>query len=321
MGKGADEMNEKKEHIHNGGRRRPVMEDHDDSAAIQRDIEQTRREMTDTFNEIQHRLDAQHLIHHASDFMRDALHQSTPRIIEAVKHNPLPTSLIALGVGWILMKASTPSPQTYYAGYPSDLGADYESESMDDYSTGVYPVSSGSGSSGSMQGKTDRLKEKASDLAGKAKDKSSQLADQAREKTSQFASQAKEKTNQFASQAKEKTSQLASQFSDQARAGVSHLGQMTSNQAQRANRQFWDLLNDYPLAVGACALAVGAAIGFSIPRTEREDQLMGDTRDQLMDQAKSAGQETVEKVKNVAQTAQQSIMEEAERQDLTSSQS
>ena len=55
-----------------------------------------------------------------------------------------------------------------------------------------------------------------------------------------------------------------------------------------------------PLVVGAVALAVGAAVGFAIPSTRYEGELMGETRDQLMESAQSAASGLVDQVQTVA---------------------
>ena len=40
----------------------------------------------------------------------------------------------------------------------------------------------------------------------------------------------------------------------------------------------YEYLEDNPLALGALAVAVGAAVGFAIPSTRYEGQLMGEAR-------------------------------------------
>jgi hypothetical protein len=37
--------------------------------------------------------------------------------------------------------------------------------------------------------------------------------------------------------------------------------------------------HENPMALGAAALAIGAMVGFSLPRTQRRDASMGDTRE------------------------------------------
>jgi ElaB/YqjD/DUF883 family membrane-anchored ribosome-binding protein len=76
-----------------------------------------------------------------------------------------------------------------------------------------------------------------------------------------------------------------------------------------------------PLAVGVAAIAVGAAIGLSIPETEKENQLMGETRDNLVRQAEQTAQDKVQQVQTVAQqavgAAKDAAPQSAERQGLT----
>jgi hypothetical protein len=51
-----------------------------------------------------------------------------------------------------------------------------------------------------------------------------------------------------------------------------------------------------PLAFGIAALAVGAAIGLSLPETETENEWMGETRDTLVERAQELKENAVETV-------------------------
>ena len=62
-------------------------------------------------------------------------------------------------------------------------------------------------------------------------------------------------------------------------------------------RGFYD---DQPLVVGALAVAVGAALGGLLPRTEREDQLMGERSDALFDEAHRVYREESAHLRDVA---------------------
>ena len=106
---------------------------------------------------------------------------------------------------------------------------------------------------------------------------------------------------------------LASRAKDQAGA----LGNQTQTQAQQAQGQLQRVLNDNPLAVGAVALGLGAAVGLAAPPTRQESQLMGQARDRLVDTAQSVVQEAQQKVQRVAEEAQSAAKEEAQRQNLT----
>jgi hypothetical protein len=76
-------------------------------------------------------------------------------------------------------------------------------------------------------------------------------------------------------------------------------------------------LDEQPLVLGALGLALGLAIGYALPATRREDELLGETRDRLMYKAKETSQEYGEKAQRVAQSAMEGAKQEAENQNLT----
>jgi uncharacterized protein YjbJ (UPF0337 family) len=106
---------------------------------------------------------------------------------------------------------------------------------------------------------------------------------------------------------------LAGRARDQAGA----LSGQAQAQAQQAQSQLQRVLNDNPLAVGAVALGLGAAVGLAAPSTRQESQLMGEARDRLLDTAQRVVQETQPKVQRVAEEAQSAAKQEAQRQKLT----
>lgn len=67
------------------------------------------------------------------------------------------------------------------------------------------------------------------------------------------------------------------------------------HQSERARSGIDYVMREQPLALGAVGLAIGAVLAAMAPRTRQEDELMGETRDQLMEKAKQAGQETLQK--------------------------
>ncbi|MEO8285500.1 MAG: DUF3618 domain-containing protein [Chloroflexota bacterium] len=88
----------------------------------------------------------------------------------------------------------------------------------------------------------------------------------------------------------------------------------TTTQAQS---QLHRMLLSNPLAVGAMAAAVGAAVGLAIPETPQEHQLMGQARDTLLDKAQNVAQDAMQKVQQVTDEAGRTIQEEARSQGLT----
>jgi hypothetical protein len=78
------------------------------------------------------------------------------------------------------------------------------------------------------------------------------------------------------------------------------------------------MLQEHPLVLGSIGLAIGAALGAGLPPTRREDELMGEKRDELLEQAKETGREQLDKAKRIAAATQEATQEEAQRSDLVS---
>jgi hypothetical protein len=70
-------------------------------------------------------------------------------------------------------------------------------------------------------------------------------------------------------------------------------------------------MEEYPLAVGFGFAALEALIGVLLPRTRREDELLGEHSDQLVKAKKEKGEELIERGKVVAQRVSESAVEEA----------
>jgi hypothetical protein len=60
------------------------------------------------------------------------------------------------------------------------------------------------------------------------------------------------------------------------------------------------MMQDNPLLVGAGALVLGAAFGLAIPETERENELMGEARDSMVERAQDMARNAASQVQNVA---------------------
>jgi ElaB/YqjD/DUF883 family membrane-anchored ribosome-binding protein len=87
--------------------------------------------------------------------------------------------------------------------------------------------------------------------------------------------------------------------------------------ARRAGRNLGELVEDRPLAVGAASLAIGLLAGLALPATRREDELLGDTRDELLESAREAGHEALDRGKEVARDAVERVKQSVREQELT----
>lgn len=78
-----------------------------------------------------------------------------------------------------------------------------------------------------------------------------------------------------------------------------------------AREQYDTYIEDNPLAVGAVALALGAAVGFAIPSTNYEGQVLGPVRQNLIDQASEKASDLIDKGKDLVSEASKNISEAA----------
>ena len=74
---------------------------------------------------------------------------------------------------------------------------------------------------------------------------------------------------------------------------------------RRAQTGLQRMLHENPLLVAAAAVLTGAAVGGSLPQTDKENELMGEARDQVVERAQGAAREAADSVRDVANAVQQ----------------
>jgi ElaB/YqjD/DUF883 family membrane-anchored ribosome-binding protein len=89
-----------------------------------------------------------------------------------------------------------------------------------------------------------------------------------------------------------KATQAAGRKLKDAGEGISTRGRQLGRAAQKTMR-------DNPLAAGATLAAVGAALGLAIPITRKEDEWLGEGRDEIVDKAEELARGAISKVENV----------------------
>ncbi len=83
--------------------------------------------------------------------------------------------------------------------------------------------------------------------------------------------------------------------------------------AERAQDTFLRTLEEQPLVLGALAMAVGTAIGAALPSTRTEDELMGEHRDRLRDDAAEYLERKGAEGAEAAEKAYDSVKDEAKK--------
>jgi ElaB/YqjD/DUF883 family membrane-anchored ribosome-binding protein len=249
---------------------------------IQEDIQQTRAEMNHTLHALERKLSPGQLTDQLLGYFRGAGEESgefATNLGRSIKNNPVPVTLLGIGLGWLMIAGSEKPERRQPQPYRGPI---------------ITPSTVTAETESSH--KRERVGQAASDKIHEASDKINERAEQ------------------MVHGAREKVEQVT----ETARHQVKHLSDQARHQAERAKRGATYMLQEHPLVLGSIGLAIGAALGAGLPPTRREDELMGEKRDELLEQAKATGREQLDKAKHIAAATQEAIQEEAQRPDLAS---
>jgi ElaB/YqjD/DUF883 family membrane-anchored ribosome-binding protein len=195
-------------------------------------------------------------------------------LADAVREHPVPAAVAALGLGWFILSARGGSL------------------------TGSRDPSTRESDPRYGRSAADRDQDDRSALV-EARHRAGQIVDQAQQKASELAGQVKESAGHVVDTVQERVGTWSSEARFQAR---------------RAGGEFQRMFHDNPLAVAATVAAVGVIAGLALPETRSENRLMGEMRDQFVDQAKQSAQELGARAKHVAQEAAHSALDTARRE-------
>lgn len=107
---------------------------------------------------------------------------------------------------------------------------------------------------------------------------------------------AQETVSNVASSAYDGVTSLASKTGEHA----VNLGGQVQKVARQSHRRYEETLQENPMIVGAVALALGAAVGLTIPATDYENQWMGDSKENLVQSVEGVARDAFSKVQEVA---------------------
>jgi ElaB/YqjD/DUF883 family membrane-anchored ribosome-binding protein len=121
------------------------------------------------------------------------------------------------------------------------------------------------------------------------------------------AGEVSERAGEIAGSARERVSELGSS----ARERASDLGSRAREQGQRARGGLDRMMDENPLAVAAGVAILGLAIGLLVPESERENRLLGPTRDNLVDRAQTTAQRVKDATLEATNEVREVVREEA----------
>ena len=280
----------------------------DDPEQIRAEIDETRSEMGATISEIQERLSVANITEQVSDQVTSAIDTAKTTAYDAtvgkavnfmkqagneightsvgrtVMQNPIPFALIGAGTAMLIMNLR--NRDTTSSNYPGRSRRAL---------TGASGYRASDASGGSNEGMVDKAKHKYENAVDTAKHK----YDDAYDSVSGAASSAYGKVADVADSTYSGAVGLVSKAKD--RAG--DLGHTVQE-----NYEYY--AEEKPLALAAAAVAVGAAIGFAIPSSRYESEMMGETRDNLFEKAEETAGQFVDQAKATATNAGKAATEE-----------
>lgn len=293
------------------------MRDYDDSRPpeeIQHDIDRTRAEVSSTIDAIQSKLTPGQLMDQAVSYARTSLPADFgANLGNTIRDNPVPVALMGIGIAWLMMAGQRSDGRARSRRQAADYDEEiYGRESAMAYDGTDYTSATASGAS--SEGAMHRAAAKAGETGRNLKDKAGELGQRISDTTSSVTGRAQEITGRAQEMTRNARGRM-SESAGNARARMGELSQRSQQQYYRAKDSFGQMLDEQPLVLGALGVAIGAALGAAFPNTRREDELMGRTRDDLLESAKETARGQAEAVKEsaqrVAQAAKQEIDERA----------
>jgi ElaB/YqjD/DUF883 family membrane-anchored ribosome-binding protein len=217
------------------------------------EAEQTRERIASTVDHLQTRLNPRNMMNDAVGSLQDRGSDLLDSARMFVREHPVALSVAGAAVGLLLLNRNRFGGRDSYSydAYEDVYGGD-----MDD----GYDATADNADNrpGLMRRGLSRVRSGASNAGSVVSDRASA----ARGYTSETLRSARDRTSDYASRAR-------------VRAGD-------------ARRYASDSYDANPLTGALVGIAAGALLGLLLPRTRREDELLGETRDRLADAAKSA---------------------------------
>jgi hypothetical protein len=244
---------------------------------IERDLHRTRAEMEETIEAIERRFSPGEMIDQAIHTLGGGPREYAVNLGQAFKANPVPAALVGIGLAW-LMASSGRQTQVY----PLET---------------AFPPETAGREKGAM------FKEK----YGQARERAGSFAETA-------AGRVRESLGRL-SQTFGGGRQAATEQFGEARERAGEMAGYAGERAREAGSRGQGMLEEQPLILVALGLAVGAALGASLPVSEKEERLAREYREDLLEQAKEFGREQLEKGERVVAKAGEAAREEAERQE------
>ena len=269
------------------------------AAELEREVEAQRAEVEENLDKLQDRLSPGQMMDQLFDYAKNGNGaEFTRNLGRSMRDNPIPLALMGVGMAWLMLGGSNGSSRRRYKDddrsdrdwdrdwddtrdWDDRFSADEDDISGDPVAFGMTPQARG----GHAPAESDEK-----GMMGKAADIANKVGEGASRRGRSWRRGGQRYRDEF--------------------------GRTVDRYGRRARQGFFNTLEEQPLVLGAIGIAVGAALGAALPATEREDEMMGETRDQLMRDAERTARGQAEKALDMADAGYGAAKEETDRQGL-----
>lgn len=308
---------------------------------IERDIERERARLADAFDALQDKFSPEAVVREVADGFRRHGGEIGTAVTRSVKQNPLALAVTGVGLAWLMFGRSHDDPadrirhretrrDTRHGAYGEDFESGHSPHPAGGYAAhdrydGATPANDarrmGRGSDAyypawarlEFDDDEDRHDEDGTSLGDRASEVASsagEAARSARSAVAEGAQNAADRANRAGARLARGTEDLSEAARDRILAARKRAIDTAAKAEAAARRNYargrdatTDFIEEQPLVAGALALAVGAALAGALPRTRREDEVLGATRDELFDEAERIFREERDKAERVARAA------------------
>jgi hypothetical protein len=290
---------------------------------LEREVETERMNVSKTIDALQSKASMSNIFEEVVKVVGENGGVASRNLGRALRDNPLPALLAGVGLAWLMAGGGGPR---LHRPHRLEWDEDDINDDDDGYyyrDTAVptppqpYDVSSGGGTtyaggefteartasgyggdartdtqSSSQSSAHPGVLERASSAAGQVRDRAGSVAEGVRRRAAD-ASGAVRRSAEDAGSALYDAGEAA-----QARARAARRSAMQAGRRGREGLE--EMMHEQPLIFGALALAIGAAVGGALPRSETEDRMFGDRSDRLKEGARRVAETEGAKAQAVA---------------------
>lgn len=270
---------------------------------LQQEIGEIQARLTDTVDALRHRLAPRQLrkrvrnmytntdSYRDSDAFRDSDSYRTSdrgrqsqrggQIGGMLRDNAMPLALIGLGLGWAMLSG-----------------------------TGAGQRMSSSSSLRRLRDKAAHAADNVRHRVGDAVETVRHSAEDVRDKASDALQRSQDRGEPGADDRAERQRRLGMSRDG----GGRHLMANARTQARQYTQSFWQMVDEHPIVAGLMGMALGGAVGASLPSTEVEQRWMGEYSDDVMEKTKELSREAADRAVKVAEAGTDAARREADQQ-------